>query len=214
MGQVRGLKLRQIQQLNVVCWLPKLTRMPSRTQSKTLHGVAWWRREQNAMGVSWKKELLRLHKRKNLFCMRSVRQWSRFPREAVQSLSLEMFKIWLDTALSNLVWPHCCSCFEQEVGIKTSWAPFQPEWVCDSVTGSCYFDQLQGSESGLLCDSIFPFLEQINSIFQTEVLKSLQHAVSGWSGDNSGASVQMSIAIFNALGYLALSPATTTEAHN
>lgn len=82
------------------------------------------------------------------------------------------------------------------------------------MTGSCYFDQLQGSESGLLCDSIFPFLEQINSIFQTEVLKSLQHAVSGWSGDNSGASVQMSIAIFNALGYLALSPATTTEAHN
>lgn len=149
-------------------------------------------------GHKMKQEMLKLHIRKHLFPMRTVRQWSRFPREVVLSLSLEIFNTWLDTVFSNLGWLQSCSCI-------------QPEWVCDSGTGTCYFDRLQGSDSRLLCDSIFRFLEWTCSMFQTEVLKSLQHTLPGWSRDNSGASIQMSIAILNALGYLALSPAPTTE---
>lgn len=40
----------------------------------------------------------------------------RLLREAVQSLSLEVFKTGLDEALSNLVSSHSCSCFE--LGLK------------------------------------------------------------------------------------------------
>ncbi|KAK4832653.1 hypothetical protein QYF61_024681 [Mycteria americana] len=54
-------------------------------------------------GHTLKQEILRLHIRKNLFPMRTVRQWSRFPREVVLSLSLGVFKTRLDTTLSNLV---------------------------------------------------------------------------------------------------------------
>jgi len=36
--------------------------------------------------------------------MRMVRAWHRFPREAVDASSLEVFKARLDGALSNLVW--------------------------------------------------------------------------------------------------------------
>lgn len=103
---------------------------------KALHGASWWRRGQNAMGMVWKKELLRLNLRKNLLSMRTAGQWSSFPREVVLSLSLEIFNTWLGIILSNPVWSQRCSCFEQEVGIKTSWGPFQPEWTCDS----CHFD--------------------------------------------------------------------------
>jgi len=99
------------------------------------------------------------------------------------------------------------------IGIKISSGPFQPEWVCDSETGTCYCDRLQGSDSRLLCDSIFLFLEQTYSVFQTQILKSLQHTVSEWSGEISGASIQMSIGILNALGCLALTPAAITERH-
>ena len=35
--------------------------------------------------------------------MRVVRQWNRLPREAVDASSLEMFKVRLNRALSNLL---------------------------------------------------------------------------------------------------------------
>jgi len=35
--------------------------------------------------------------------MRAVRHWHRVPREVVDSLSLEVFKVKLDGALSNLI---------------------------------------------------------------------------------------------------------------
>ena len=38
----------------------------------------------------------------NFFTVRAVKQWSRLPREIVQSTSLEVFKTLLDKALSNL----------------------------------------------------------------------------------------------------------------
>jgi len=45
----------------------------------------------------------RLESRKKFFTMRVVRQWTTFSSETVDAPSLEMFKAWLDGALSNLV---------------------------------------------------------------------------------------------------------------
>ena len=47
--------------------------------------------------------------------------------------SLEVFKIRLDKALSNLVWSPSWCCFEQEDGLETSGGPFQPRLFHDSV---------------------------------------------------------------------------------
>ena len=41
--------------------------------------------------------------RKKLFTLRMVRHWNRLPREVVAAPSLEVFKVRLDGALSNLV---------------------------------------------------------------------------------------------------------------
>ncbi|KGL98447.1 hypothetical protein N301_14292, partial [Charadrius vociferus] len=41
--------------------------------------------------------------RKKFFTVRVVTHWNRLPREAVDALSLEVFKARLDMALSNLV---------------------------------------------------------------------------------------------------------------
>ncbi|KFQ89039.1 hypothetical protein N337_01365, partial [Phoenicopterus ruber ruber] len=41
--------------------------------------------------------------RQKFFTMRVVRHWNRLPREAVDALSLEVFKARLDGALSTLV---------------------------------------------------------------------------------------------------------------
>jgi len=40
---------------------------------------------------------------KNFFTMRVTEHWNRLPREAVESPSLEIFKIYLDTLLCNLL---------------------------------------------------------------------------------------------------------------
>ena len=45
----------------------------------------------------------RLHIRKKFFTVRVVRHWNRLSREAVNALSLEVFKARLDGSLSNLV---------------------------------------------------------------------------------------------------------------
>jgi len=50
-----------------------------------------------------KEGRLGLDRRKRFFTMRAVRHWNRLPREAVDAAALEVFKVRLDGALSNLV---------------------------------------------------------------------------------------------------------------
>ncbi|KFW73671.1 hypothetical protein AS28_14704, partial [Pygoscelis adeliae] len=54
-------------------------------------------------GFKLKKGRLRLTIRIKFFTMRVVRHWNRLPREAVGAPSLQVFKVRLDGALSNLV---------------------------------------------------------------------------------------------------------------
>ena len=41
--------------------------------------------------------------RKKSFAVRMVRQWNRLPRNVVEALSLETFRVRLDPALDNLI---------------------------------------------------------------------------------------------------------------
>ncbi|KFQ95127.1 hypothetical protein Y956_03994, partial [Nipponia nippon] len=54
-------------------------------------------------GYKLKEGRFRLDIRKKIFTIRVVRHWNRLPREVVDAPSLEVFKVRLDGALSNLV---------------------------------------------------------------------------------------------------------------
>ncbi|KFW65077.1 hypothetical protein AS28_14335, partial [Pygoscelis adeliae] len=54
-------------------------------------------------GFKLKEGRFRLDIRKKFFTMRVVRHWNRLPGEAVDAPSLDVFKVRLDMALSNLV---------------------------------------------------------------------------------------------------------------
>ncbi|KFR00898.1 hypothetical protein N306_03402, partial [Opisthocomus hoazin] len=54
-------------------------------------------------GCKLKEGRFRLDIRKKFFTMRVLKHWNRLPREVVDAPSLEVFKAWLDGALSNLV---------------------------------------------------------------------------------------------------------------
>ncbi|KFM08474.1 hypothetical protein AS27_08254, partial [Aptenodytes forsteri] len=54
-------------------------------------------------GFKLKEGRVRLDIRKKFFTMRVVRHQNRLPREVVDAPSLEVFKVRLDGALSNLV---------------------------------------------------------------------------------------------------------------
>ena len=74
----------------------------------------------------WVKNVKTTYWRRNISRMRTVKKGNIFPRKLVASQSLDIFKTRLDKSLSNLVQPHSWAYFEQEVGLETSWGPFQP----------------------------------------------------------------------------------------
>ena len=51
-----------------------------------------------------KEGRFRLNVKGKFFTVRVVRCWNRLPREAVDAMSLEVFKARLDGALGSLVW--------------------------------------------------------------------------------------------------------------
>lgn len=73
-------------------------------------------------------------KQERCFPMKTVRHWSQLPREAVSSLSFDVFKTWVDKALSNLVWPHRRSCSAQAAGLAVP---------CTWITLCSYDDDTQ-----------------------------------------------------------------------
>lgn len=64
-----------------------------------------------------------------------------------------------DKALSNLVWIQCWHCFELNAGLETSWGPFHPERLWDSmspVTGSIMHYNGKGFTEVLTFGSLEP----------------------------------------------------------
>ena len=55
-------------------------------------------------GFKLEEGRFRLDIKTTLFMLRMVRHWHRLPREVVDAPSLEVFKVRLDGALSNLMW--------------------------------------------------------------------------------------------------------------
>lgn len=66
--------------------------------------------------------------------METVKQYNRLLREAAKSSILGGLQIQPDKALSNLVWIQRWHCFEPKVGLETSWGPFQPKGLGDSMS--------------------------------------------------------------------------------
>ena len=66
---------------------------------------------------------------KNFFTVRVTEHWNRLPREVVESPSMEIFKIQMDTFLRILLEG---TCFSRGLNQMTSRDSFQPLNFCDS----------------------------------------------------------------------------------
>ena len=69
------------------------------------------------------------NKQKNAFTVRMTEHWNRLPREVVESPSMEIFKIQMDTFLRILLEG---TCFSRGLNQMTSRDSFQPLNFCDS----------------------------------------------------------------------------------
>lgn len=56
----------------------------------------------SSSGFKWEEGRFRLNRRKAFVTMRVLRHWSWLPMEAVVTPRLDLFRVWLDWALSNL----------------------------------------------------------------------------------------------------------------
>lgn len=79
-------------------------------------------------GFNLKQIKFRLEERKIIFTVKATKQWSRLPKEAVQSSSWGVFKTQMDKVLSNLVWSHNWPCLEQRGWTKDLLRSF-PLWI-------------------------------------------------------------------------------------
>lgn len=121
---VCGLEKRR---LGVTSLLPETTwgQRIWRKQSQTLLiGAQRQDERQWTQAGTWK---LWLHTRRNGFTVRVIKHWSRSPREIVASLTLEVFKMQLDTALSkgiqfDLLWAASLTKWSPEVHSNLSYS--------------------------------------------------------------------------------------------
>lgn len=95
--------------------LAAFQRLQRQRQSQALHGGARQKVERRQLKLQHERFKLNVRNEK-------IKQWCRLPREAVQSLPLEVpSKSWWDKALSNLAWSESWPCFENRIGLQTSW---------------------------------------------------------------------------------------------
>lgn len=89
-----------------------------------------------------------------LFNFKVLPVWNRLPREVIDALSFQTFKVWLDWALS--IWLSCrCSCSLQGVGPDGFKGPFQLRWFYGWDQDSVCFSGSQNT-----CPNVAELIEQ------------------------------------------------------
>lgn len=103
----------------------------ARRQSQDLQHVAW--REYERQQHNLQQGSCKLDIRRNFSPMRTSGQQSRLCRDIALSLTSEVFKTHLGTALSNFIWPQSCLCSAQEVRLEASRSTFPNELHFDPI---------------------------------------------------------------------------------
>lgn len=74
--------------------------------------------------------------KEDLFTMRLVKHWHRWPREVVDASFLETFEVRMDRTLSSLIYL-AMSLFTAGIWIRCFGDPFQHKPFCDSMNVQC-----------------------------------------------------------------------------